>query len=666
MAELSCFACLGRPVLVGSDSEPVAVKTRKALAIIGFLCRMSDLSSPRTAISDLLWSQADRQKALQSLRQALRQLKAAEKDAGLDIVKSTNAVVQLDSASFHTDLDELLQLLKRGTADDFNEAKTLWRGEFLSGYEDLDHEFEEWLLVERERVQSQIITETLKHLEASAVEEGRKNVESAAQFLLHIDPALEIAHQVLIRYFLALGQRERAEQQFKNCERELKLHLDEEPGDETRELLDVPEAYGQKQLQIGRQPSEVVIAQAGRKTATDQIVLPNISIMSSQLNKTGLNEAINLKEEIVAGLSSYRSFDLYDSGYFSDGEAPGPTLIQGDELGSYLLRFQYNERSDSIAIQFEDRADGRIVFNDIVDLELWDSVQAAASHTISRVHLHSIGKLRNPANNTAFAKWCQAESLMWEFDLQSDKKALHLLNEIEKQHSSFSMIFSGKALINMKQLIHYPVSDQKGALGLNEILSLSEQAVVLDPWQPLNQRAYGWALTQAGMKDQARSAFLNAGRLNSVDPSNLMSVAEGLAFSGDVGMARQKADQAMRLFTAVPRVFYEYYSNVFFAAEDFETSAQLMERSSFTTISGLITRVAALVCAGREAEALEVLTLYSDTYAEKIQNTGLGQGDPNEWARRINFFQEPISRDNYEKGVDLVRRFFFGGRASIS
>ncbi|MBO6507699.1 MAG: hypothetical protein JJ979_04320, partial [Roseibium sp.] len=365
-----------------------------------------------------------------------------------------------------------------------------------------------------------------------------------------------------------------------------------------------------------------------------------------------------------AGLSSFRSFDLYQAEYFDEDQAPSPTLFQGHELGSYLLKFRYNERNSKIAVQFEDRSDGRIVFNEIVDLKQWESLQAAASQTISRIHLFSTGKLRNPKNSAAFARWCQAESLLWEFDPKADRKALQLLNDLESRHDNFSMIFSAKALINMKQLIHYPIEDRELGLAMDAILSLSERAVMLDPWQPFNQRAYGWALIQSNMSDQARRAFMHAGRLNSVDPANLMSVAEGLAFSGDVELARQKADMAMELVTSVPRLFYEYYSNVFFASEDYDAAAQFVEKASYSSISGLTTRIAALLCAGKEEEAMTVLERHADNYSEIATNTGLGQQDPEEWAKKVNFFQDPKTRANYDRGVDLVKKYFFGERAA--
>ncbi|WP_168206403.1 BTAD domain-containing putative transcriptional regulator [Labrenzia sp. PHM005] len=667
------FASLGRPMLIARNQDPIAAKTRKALAILGYLSRISDLSASREAVADLLWSSAVRQKGMQSLRQALKQLKTAEEEAGLDVVISTAGHIQLDQAELRTDLQHLLKILDAGDSAGFEEARALWRGEFMAGYDDIDPQFTEWLLIERERIRAEVVDATLKHLDVSVIESGAGHVEAAANFLLHMDPAFEPAHRALIRFYLRQGQRERAEQQLKACERELK-ELDEVPEEETRELLKEL-SVSEKQIAteetetpqnpgFWHRPSTEFLG-IDPQTSDNVVHFPHISIISGQLNQTTTNDGLYLKEEIVGGLSAYRAFDLYHGEYFGDAEGPQPILIQGDQAGSYLLRFQHNERNGKVSVQFEDRAEGRIVFSEIVDLKEWDSVQTAASHTIGRIHTYVTKKLRNPQNSSAFARWCQAEALLVNFDPVSDRKALQILSELERRHSTFSMSYSGKALVNIKQLLHYRVEDRTNRLSWEEILGLCEHAVMLDPWQPINQRAHGWALIQSNMPDQARRAFLQAIRLNSVDPINLISAAEGLAFAGEVDMAREKAELAMNLFTTVPRVFYEYYSLVFFASEDFETAAKIIERASYKSVVGLTTRVAALVCAGKEAEALELMSRQSDSLSAVVDKAGLGTGDPEEWARRINFFQEPKTRAAYDRGVDLVKRYFFGDRASL-
>ncbi|GAA0781577.1 hypothetical protein E1180_21110 [Roseibium denhamense] len=661
MANGPYFACLGRPLLIGADGDPISVKTRKALAILGYLIRQRSMGDSRDRLADLLWSNAERLKAMQSLRQALKQLKSAETEAGVDYVMSSSGHLHVDSAVFQSDLLCLGELIEDGSAQAFRAAAELWRGDFLAGYEDLDPEFGAWLVVERERINADIFSLVLKDLDPEDTSDDGVRVEAGALFLLKMDPAFETAHRVLMRLYLALGQRERAEHQLKSCERELQLHLDIEPSEETRALLEdqLPRAAMGHGVPAARQARDQrALQQTAKKTG--EIILPSVSILSSEINKQELIEIQHLKDEVIAGLSGFRSYDLYEGGGGFDDPASS-MLVNGSELGSYLLKFRHNEQSGKTAIQFEDRADGRIVFNEIVDLRLWDSVHAAASHTISRIHLHTTNRLRDPKNSAAFARWCQAEALMWEFDPGSDRKALQLLEELEGNYNNFSMVFSAKAMINLKHLVNYPVKEKDRGMQMDSILSLCERAVTLDPWQPWNQRAHGWALLQSDMPDMARRAFLQAGRLNTVDPTNLMSVAEGLAFSGDVALARRNAEEAMSLVAAVPRLFYEYYANVYFASEDYDMAAKFVERASQSSISGLTTRVAALVCAGREPEALQVLERYREKYDAIVKNTGLGLHNPEEWAAKSNFFQDPRTRHRYDQGVTLVKRFFFGG-----
>lgn len=664
MAIASCFACLGRPLLLNDSQEPVAVKTRKALAIMGYLSRMSGLASPRESLADLLWSGTDRHKAMQSLRQALRQLKTAEEAAGIDVVRSSPGHVQLDQALFFSDLTRVQELVERGNAADFQEAEELWRGDFLSGFEDIDPEFSEWLVVERERVRSEITSAAFRHLNRISTDDSGLKCEAGARFLLKMDAANEAAHRVLIRLYLKLGQRERAEQQLKACERELRLHLDVDPDEETCNLLKVQEPPQSSGSEI--EQSVDVGPFRGYIANNDEVVrLPEISIISSSLTKNGPNDAIHLREEVVSGLSSFRSFDLFESEYFSDIDVPKPTLVEGSELGSYLLRFRHDERSGKVVVQFEDRTNGQIVFNEIVDMSLWEGIPAVASQIVSRIHVLATGRLRNPANTSVFARWCQAEALLWDFTPQSDEKAMRLLNELEQSHRSFSMTYAGKASIIMKKELHFPLLDKSPSQGGNDLLNLAEKSIMLDPWQAVNQRVYGWALILSRMPEEARRAFQNAGRLSSADPANLMSVAEGLAFSGDVTEARATAERAFSLFSFVPRVFYEYLANIYFAAEDYENAIRQIERGAGVGVSGLTTRVAALICAGREDEALDTLRRFSEHRASLLKSSPEVAWDPVNWRNKINFFQNEKVRHDFDKGAAMVQRFLLDGSGSV-
>ena len=658
MANASCFACVGRPLLLGNDRDPVPVKTRKALAIMGYLCRMPGMSAPREALADLLWSGAERQKAMQSLRQALRQLKTAEQEAGFDVTLTSSGHAQLDPAVFTSDLFHILSLLERGFAEDFAEAEELWRGDFMAGYEDLDSELSDWLMVERERVRSEVTTAALRHLNQIQTDDGGAQIEAGARFLLKIDPAHETAHRLLIRLYMKLGQADRALQQYKTCEREMRLHLDAEPDAETRKLLETDETQGRESF-TARTQGDLTPTGFLATLQDDVIRLPEISIVSSSLFRQGLQDAVQLREEIVSGLSSFRSFDLYEAEYFGDENMPRATLLEGHELGSYMLRFRHDERSGKIVVQFEDRTNGQIVFNEIVDLRLWDDVETAASQIVSRIHVFATDRLRNPAKTAVFARWCQADALLWDFTPQSDRKAMQILDELERTHPSFSMTYAGKASIIMKRELHFLDHDKSPSNGINGLLNVAERAIVLDPWQAVNQRVYGWSLILSSMPEEARRAFQNAGRLSSADPANLMSVAEGLALSGDVHEARETASRAFRLFAFVPRVFYEYLANIYFAAGDYENAIVQIERGTGVSLGCLTTRVAALVCSGREKEAAATLRNFGEKRNQLVNSHQVLEMEPEQWRQKINFFQDRRVRANFDRGAQLVQQMLF-------
>jgi DNA-binding SARP family transcriptional activator len=653
---------LGVPVLADDTGTPVAAKTRKALAILIFLLRTPGNTIPREALADFFWSDTSRDKATQSLRQALRQLRNIEETAGIRFLQTGNMHVSLDPGGLDWDLVRIWSLIERGKAADFKAAETLWKGEFLYGYEALDPEFNSWLLIERERIRTSLLTDCFKKIDAMAIGEDTENIEAAAKFLLHVDGTLEHAHQVLIRHYLALGQMERARQQLKACERELAIGLDAKPDPATYRLF----AETAEPAPMGTGPKQGVFNLSGMLGPTDsgEIRLPEISILSLSLDSGGQMNARMLRDEIVAGLSSYRSFELIQAEYREEDGGGSVTRVESGELGSYLLRFRHDPAASRVYIQFESRDTGRILFNEIIDFDVLsdrNSAHVAAFHTVSRIHTYAVGRLRKAGLSTPFARWCQAESLMWEFSPASDEKALRILNELEKSHSTFSMTYAGKASIDMKRLLYYPKEMADPKRKIEDILSLAERGVLLDPWQPINQRVYGWGLVQSGQAEDAKRAFRHAEQLNLVDPNNLMSVAEGLAFVGDIENARKIAERAFGLFPAVPRIFFEYLANIHFAAEDYLSAAEFIERAPAGSIFGLTTRIAALVCTGRENDAVNVLQTFGSRFGNSIDRDLLGPHDQFPWHQRINFFQDPNTRANYRRGADLVQRFFLGG-----
>ncbi len=623
-----------------------------------YLMRTPGQRLPREVLADLFWGDATREKAVQSLRQALRQLRKIEPQVGLEFLETGNLHIAVDCGKFDWDLTALEEAVSRGQAEDFQLAQDLWKGEFLYGFEALDREFDSWLLVERERIRSDLISSTLEKISAINGHDDGERVEAAGRFLLHMDAASENGHQILIKSFLAKGQRERAQEQLKTCERELRANLDAEPDPETYRLFDEQSGNTAEVVRPGSPAAG--IETRGVVPDDGGIQLPEVSILSLSLNASQDVKARTLRDEITSGLSSYRSFELRQAEYETDESANSVVRADGGELGSYLLRFREDATSNRIYIQFEDRDSGRIVFNDIVDLGSCSDIQATHSEafqTVSRIHAYVLGRLRRPVAKSPFAKWCQAEALIWEFSPSADEKALRLLRDLETTHSTFSMTYAGMASISMKKLLYYP--DKKGSPleQINDILAVAERGVNLDPWQSVNQRVYGWALVQSGYREDACKSFKQAEKLSPLDPSNLMSVAEGLAFSGDAAGAREIADRAYSLFAVVPRFVYEYLGNIHFAAEDYSSAVDFVERGPTDSIFGLTTRIASLLCTGRESEAKEVLQTIGSRFKGVSEWVSTAEPGKYPWNQRVNFFQDLRTRENYKRGADMVQSY---------
>jgi tetratricopeptide (TPR) repeat protein len=368
---------------------------------------------------------------------------------------------------------------------------------------------------------------------------------------------------------------------------------------------------------------------------------------------------LSLRDEIVAGLSAYRCFEMYEAAYWMGEDGTAPVRVDGGELGSFLLRFRRDRMLNRIYVQLENRSSGQIAFNEVIDLTLAKSPSErveAVYRTVSRVYGHIIGRLRQRPGRSAFSRWCQAEALIWDFNLASDRKALQILAELEKSHGNFSLIYAGRCSILMKQALCYP-HPGSGMMDQDELLGLSEKAVALDPWQVINHRMNGWTLIQSKRPDDAARAFRQALELNPLDPMNVISASEALAYIGD---QRNATDLALRAFdglTTTPRIVYGYLANVFFASGDFDRAAEFARRGPIDNIHVLTTKFAAQQNAGlfEEAAATRALLLQRMSAQFGRQDPSTHSTELTAWLNQVNLFQTPAIRAAFDSALDTLR-----------
>src|SRR5262249_47308966 len=131
------LSLLGAPVAM-VDGSPLAVDTRKAIALLAYLA-VERGSHSRDSLAALLWPDYDGQRARAALRRTLSTLRAA---LGGGWVQTQRDVVSLDPEGVMSDLEEARRLAGEGA---FEAAAALHRGPFLAGFGLRDSQaFDSW------------------------------------------------------------------------------------------------------------------------------------------------------------------------------------------------------------------------------------------------------------------------------------------------------------------------------------------------------------------------------------------------------------------------------------------------------------------------------------------------------------------------------------------
>ncbi len=222
-------------------------------ALLAYLALEADRPHEREHLCALLWPDEPPQTALTNLRQTLHRLRQSLEPEGEEgrYLLITRQTVQLNGAELQTDVADFSATIAavathrhRAAAhcticvERLGQALGLYRGELLPGF-GLEHSapFEEWLLVERERLRNQLFG-LLDSL--AAHHERRGDLVRSAELLrrwLALEPWHEEAHLRLIGALARAGQRAQALRQFERYRSILAADLGVEPSPAATQLV---------------------------------------------------------------------------------------------------------------------------------------------------------------------------------------------------------------------------------------------------------------------------------------------------------------------------------------------------------------------------------------------------------------------------------------------
>lgn len=220
------------PVEVLVDGAPIAVDTRKAIALLSYLaCSSGPL--PRDRAMVLLWPDATTDSGRGSLRRTLSALRKGLDGAWLhadrrEITLEPGAAI--DTVAFEA-------LSGSEEVADLAAAAELYRGEFMDGFALRDSaEFDDWQL-RQAGTYRRLASAVFERLSDAREHQGEvaEAIDAAVRWLA-LDPLHEPAHRRLMMLYARAGDRNAAVRQYRECVRVFQEELGVAPLEETTDL----------------------------------------------------------------------------------------------------------------------------------------------------------------------------------------------------------------------------------------------------------------------------------------------------------------------------------------------------------------------------------------------------------------------------------------------
>jgi DNA-binding SARP family transcriptional activator len=189
----------------------VSLSSRKAQGMLAILALSPDGTATRDKLCGLLWGDRSEDQARSSLRQSLVLLRDLLDPMEPGLLTADRARVRLDIDRLQTDATDLVA---HAAAGRWREAADIAGGVFLDGLHLRDSGFEHWLVLERQRLLDLQIG-VLERL--AEIEQGAARVQVARR-LVTLEPFREGSHRLLAESLAAMGERDQALRQLRQCE----------------------------------------------------------------------------------------------------------------------------------------------------------------------------------------------------------------------------------------------------------------------------------------------------------------------------------------------------------------------------------------------------------------------------------------------------------------
>ena len=261
---------LGSPVISLVNHLPPTFKTAKAEGLFYYLAA-TQRNYSRATLATLFWGDMAESKARVNLSKALSELR---EQVGEYVMIATQTVTFNASLPYQLDVETFRATpTTQQSAEALQAQVDLYRGDFLEGfYVRNAPEFEQWQLVERERLRTAaaqcLSTLTTRYQQSN----DWANAIRTLRRLLALEPWREAVHYQLMNLLAHNGEPHAALRQYELCRLALADELDVAPGVEITKLYEQLRANG-KAAGLGERPATLLVGQAPAEISKGQAKL---------------------------------------------------------------------------------------------------------------------------------------------------------------------------------------------------------------------------------------------------------------------------------------------------------------------------------------------------------------------------------------------------------
>jgi TolB-like protein/DNA-binding SARP family transcriptional activator len=235
----------------GASPQMVQISAPRHRVLLAYLAMQPTYTETRERLATLLWSDRLDKQARQSLRQLLLTLRQELAPAGMDPLRVERDRIGLDPALIAVDAREFQALAQSDAEQELERAVEIEYGVFLDGVSLESEAFQDWLRVERARLDTAAAQVFLRAAERhDATGHGAQAIR-AAERLINLDPLRESAQRQLLRLLARYRGREAALVQAAKFVGMLREDVDADPEPETLALISDIEALNERPLRAG-------------------------------------------------------------------------------------------------------------------------------------------------------------------------------------------------------------------------------------------------------------------------------------------------------------------------------------------------------------------------------------------------------------------------------